>query len=119
MTLCSTVALIHQHSNVHRYSPFMWIKGRIPWLPRLAHFPFFHRTAELLPSAGAMLFSEILLNFSIKREVHTQRPENHAEASISGLEISGSLPTWGTHPLGEVLGRRLHSPGDRLLSFTT
>lgn len=50
---------------------------------------------------------------------YTQRPENHAEASISGLEINGSLPTWRTHPLGKVLGSRLHSLGDRLLSFTT
>lgn len=68
----STVALIYQHSNVHIYSRFMWIKGRIPWLPRRVYFSFFHRTAELLPSAGVVLFSEILLNFSIKWEVHTE-----------------------------------------------
>lgn len=49
----------------------------------------------------------------------TQRPENHAEARISGLEINGTLPTCGTHPLGKVLGSRLHSPGDRLLAFTS
>lgn len=29
------------------------------------------------------------------------------------LEINCTLPTRGTHPLGKVLGSRLHSPGSR------
>lgn len=49
---------------------------------------------------------------------YTQRPENHAEARISGLEINGTLPTWGTHPLGKILGSRgyIHLETDYWLS---
>lgn len=80
-------------------------------------FSFFHGTPELLPEAGVIPFHKSSYS-SLLNGRYTQRPENHPEARISGLEISGTLPTWGKHPLGKVLGSRLHSPGDRFLDFT-